>query len=73
MGTILVAHFFDEGKFLYDDLIPTRKRGDTVPSLGTGEREAFLSFIKQMLTELPEERKTARELMEHPFPQRLTW
>jgi serine/threonine protein kinase len=55
------------GEFLYDDLIPTRKLEDTVPSLETGDKEAFLSFIRQMLTWLPEERKTARELMEHPF------
>ncbi|KAF4221513.1 hypothetical protein CNMCM5878_008761 [Aspergillus fumigatiaffinis] len=57
----------DEGKFLYDDLIPTRKLEDTVPSLETGDKEAFLSFVRQMLTWLPEERKTARDLMEHPF------
>lgn len=55
------------GKFLHDDLIPTRKLEWTVPSLETGDKEAFLSFIKQMLVWLPEERKTARELMDHPF------
>ncbi|QSS57221.1 protein kinase [Histoplasma capsulatum var. duboisii H88] len=60
--------FFDgHGKFLYDDLIPTRKLEDTVPSLEPRDKETFLSFIKQMLAWLPEERKTARELMEHPF------
>lgn len=60
--------FFDnEGKLLYNDLIPSRKLEDTVPSLETDDRQAFLSFIKQMLAWLPEERKTARELMEHPF------
>ncbi|GKZ72108.1 hypothetical protein AnigIFM50267_008161 [Aspergillus niger] len=60
--------FFDkEGNFLYNDLVPARKLEDAVPSLETSDREAFLSFIKQMLTWLPEERKTARELMEHPF------
>jgi serine/threonine protein kinase len=55
------------GKFLYDDLISIREPEDTVPSLETGDKEALLSFIRQMLTWLPEERKTARELMEHPF------
>ncbi|GLA40985.1 hypothetical protein AnigIFM63309_008827 [Aspergillus niger] len=60
--------FFDkEGNFLNNDLVPARKLEDAVPSLETSDREAFLSFIKQMLTWLPEERKTARELMEHPF------
>lgn len=55
------------GNFLYNDLVPARKLEDAVPSPETSDREAFLSFIKQMLTWLPEERKTARELMEHPF------
>ncbi|KAE8154409.1 kinase-like domain-containing protein [Aspergillus avenaceus] len=59
--------FDDSGNFLHNDLIPARKLEDTVPSLEVGDREAFLSFIKQMLTWLPEERKTARELMDHPF------
>ncbi|GIK01903.1 hypothetical protein Aspvir_005944 [Aspergillus viridinutans] len=59
--------FDDDGKFLYDDLIPTRKLEDSVPSLETGDKEACLSFIKQMLAWLPEERKTAQKLMEHPF------
>ncbi|GKZ35249.1 hypothetical protein AbraIFM66950_005843 [Aspergillus brasiliensis] len=60
--------FFDEeGNFLYNDLIPVRKLEDTVPSLARDDREAFLSFIRQMLTWLPEERKAARELMDHPF------
>ncbi|KAK9320294.1 kinase-like domain-containing protein [Lipomyces orientalis] len=60
--------FFDEdGKFLHDDLIPDRTLADTLPSLDEKERENFLSFVKMMLAWLPEERRTARELMEHPF------
>ncbi|KAK9235618.1 kinase-like domain-containing protein [Lipomyces kononenkoae] len=60
--------FFDEdGKFLHDDLIPDRKLADTLPSLEEKESENFLSFVKMMLAWQPEERKTARELMEHPF------
>lgn len=55
------------GNFFYNDLIPARKLEDAVPSLEASDKEAFLSFIKQMLTWLPEKRKTARELMEHPF------
>ncbi|PYH95617.1 hypothetical protein BO71DRAFT_199638 [Aspergillus ellipticus CBS 707.79] len=30
-------------------------------------REAFFSFVQEMLTWLPEKRKTARELMDYPF------
>lgn len=64
--SVLLIHT-SVGNFLYNDLIPTRKLEDTVPSLETEDRGAFLSFIRQMLAWLPEELKTARELMEHPF------
>ena len=58
------------GKFLYEDLIPDRKLEDMLPSsLEEEEKEGFLSFAKEMLIWLPEERKTARELAKHPFLQ----
>ncbi|KAJ6008373.1 hypothetical protein N7540_012349 [Penicillium herquei] len=60
--------FFDaEDKFLYRGLIPDRNLEDTVPFIEKKEREEFLSFVREMLVWLPEKRKTARELMEHPF------
>ncbi|PYI25564.1 putative serine/threonine-protein kinase [Aspergillus indologenus CBS 114.80] len=60
--------FFDtEGEFQYKDLIPSRNLEDTAPFLEEQDREAFLSFVRQMLTWNPEERKTARELIDHPF------
>jgi hypothetical protein len=40
---------------------------DTVPSLKGEEKELFLSFARDMLTWVPAERKSARELIEHPF------
>ncbi|KKZ62330.1 hypothetical protein EMCG_00404 [[Emmonsia] crescens] len=55
------------GKFVHEDLIPARKLETTIPSLGEKERQGFLAFVSHMLTWLPEERKTAHELMEHPF------
>ncbi|KAK2855699.1 hypothetical protein FQN49_004934 [Arthroderma sp. PD_2] len=59
--------FFDkDGEFMHGHLIPDRKFEDTLPSLEK-ERENFLSFVKMMLAWLPEERGSARELMEHPF------
>ncbi|OJD18837.1 CMGC/SRPK protein kinase [Emergomyces pasteurianus Ep9510] len=64
--------FFDEdGKYLYQDLIPDRKLTDTNRSslLEGNDRESFLSFVKMMLTWLPEDRKTARELVGHQFLQ----
>ncbi|KAI2706405.1 hypothetical protein DTO012A7_5177 [Penicillium roqueforti] len=60
-------YFDEEGKFLHEELIPSRKLEDTIPSLDDSEREIFLSFARDMLTWIPSERKTARELMEHPF------
>ncbi|RLL95593.1 hypothetical protein CFD26_102340 [Aspergillus turcosus] len=60
--------FFNEnGEFLYDDLIPTRKLEDSIMTLEEKERQAFLSFVNHMLAWLPEDRQTAGELMEHPF------
>ncbi|KAJ5720560.1 SRSF protein kinase 3 [Penicillium malachiteum] len=60
--------FFDaEDKFLCKGLIPDRSLEDTVPFIKEKEREGFLSFVREMLVWLPEKRKTARELMEHPF------
>lgn len=55
------------GKFLHQELIPNRKLEDTIPSIYDSERELFLSFARDMLTWVPSERKTARELTEHPF------
>ncbi|KAL2865720.1 putative serine/threonine-protein kinase [Aspergillus lucknowensis] len=60
--------FFNaENEFCHSDLIPSRSLEDTIPFLEEKDRRAFLSFVRQMLTWLPEERKTARELMDHPF------
>ncbi|KUM55653.1 hypothetical protein ACN42_g11594 [Penicillium freii] len=60
-------YFDKEGKFLHQELIPNRKLEDTIPSIDDSERELFLSFARDMLTWVPSERKTARELTEHPF------
>ncbi|PIG79102.1 protein kinase domain protein [Aspergillus arachidicola] len=62
--------FFDNnGRFLYEDLIPDRKLGDTVSFLEGEEREAFLDLAKGMLLWHPNVRKTAGELAGHPFLQ----
>ena len=55
------------GNFLYRGLIPDRRLEDSVPSLDEEDREEFLSFVKGMLCWRPEERKTAGELLDHPF------
>ncbi|KAL4744741.1 hypothetical protein BDW72DRAFT_208772 [Aspergillus terricola var. indicus] len=60
--------FFDSnGHFLYKDLIPDRKLGDTVSFLEGEERETFLDLAKQMLVWHPDTRKQAGELARHPF------
>ncbi|RAL15370.1 putative protein kinase [Aspergillus homomorphus CBS 101889] len=62
--------FFDNnGRFLYEDLIPDRKVGDTVSFLEGEEKEAFLDLAKGMLLWHPSLRKTAGELAKHPFLQ----
>ncbi|RAK95101.1 putative serine/threonine-protein kinase [Aspergillus ibericus CBS 121593] len=59
--------FNTEGEFQHDELIPPQSLEDTIPFLEEKDREAFLSFVRQMLTWHPEKRMTARELMDHPF------
>lgn len=56
-----------QDEFLHNELIPRRSLADTTSFLEEKDQEAFLSFVRQVLNWLPEERKTARELMEHPF------
>lgn len=62
--------FFDnEGVFLYPDLIPSKMSlEDTISSLEGEEKHAFLDFVvNSMLCWVPEHRKTAKELLEHPW------
>ncbi|KAL3462024.1 kinase-like domain-containing protein [Aspergillus heterothallicus] len=61
--------FNDDGKFLFPDLVTGNSSlASTVKALrGPEETEAFLSFVSGMLTWRPEDRKTARELLKHPF------
>ncbi|KAL4903206.1 hypothetical protein BDW74DRAFT_169111 [Aspergillus multicolor] len=63
--------FFDaNGRFFYEELIPKRSLEEAVPScLMNQDREGFLSFVRGMLTWVPDERKRAGELIEHPFLQ----
>ena len=40
---------------------------DSVTSLQGSEKNLFLAFVRKMLQWLPEDRKTARELLEDPW------
>ncbi|BCS28512.1 putative serine/threonine-protein kinase [Aspergillus puulaauensis] len=59
--------FNEEGDFLHEDLMPTRALQDTIPFVDEKDRASFLDFAQGMLTWLPEDRKSAGELMKHPF------
>ena len=62
--------FNSEAEFMHKDLIPTETRlEDSVLSLEGEDKRLFLDFIKQMLQWLPEDRKTAKELLEDPWLQ----
>lgn len=54
-------------QFLRVDLIVERKLADTVTELSGVEKDCFLDLASNMIQWLPEERKTAAELLEHPF------
>lgn len=59
-----------EGEFMHKDLIPIDVRlEDSVLSLEGEDKRLFLDFIKKMLQWLPEDRKTAKELLEDPWLQ----
>ncbi|PYI29933.1 kinase-like protein [Aspergillus indologenus CBS 114.80] len=62
--------FFDNnGRFLYEDLIPNRRLGETVSFLKGEEREAFLDLVRKMLPWNHNYRRRAGELAGHPFLQ----
>lgn len=61
--------FFDEdGCIVRKDLIEEGKElSGTVTELAGEEKAQFLDFAASMLQWLPEKRKTAKELLQHPF------
>ena len=44
-----------------------RRLHDTITELTGNEKQLFLEFARNMPQWLPEDRKTARELLSHPF------
>lgn len=56
------------GEFMYKVLVHNyRTLTDSVASLQGDEKSLFLTFIRRMLQWLPEDRSTARELLEDPW------
>jgi serine/threonine protein kinase len=55
---------------MHKELIPTDVRFEgSVLALDGEDKRLFLDFIKRMLQWLPEDRKTAKELLEDPWLQ----
>lgn len=54
-------------RILRNDLVGGKKLADTVTELAGDEKEAFLDFASGMLDWVPERRKTAKELLQHPM------
>ncbi|KAK5102478.1 hypothetical protein LTR70_000334 [Exophiala xenobiotica] len=62
--------FDNSGTWIHDDpRVSSVTLEDLEVRLEEPEKGAFLKFIRSMLTWLPEERKTARELLEDPWLQ----
>ena len=66
--------FFDpEGEFMHKNLIPADVTLDnSILSLQGEDKRLFMDFIKKMLQWLPEDRKTAKELLEDPWLQQIS-
>lgn len=64
----LIDHIVYTGTFQNPELIPTGYAlEDSVKSLKGEEKRLFLEFAKKMLCWLPEDRKTAKELLQDPW------
>ena len=56
------------GEFMHKHLIPgDRSLEDSIPSLHGEDKRQFIAFVKQMLQWLPENRKTAKQLLDDPW------
>jgi len=63
-------NFFDEsGKFKVDAEIATTSLEVEMKSLQGDEKTSFLKFLRRMLRWRPEDRATARELVQDPWIQ----
>lgn len=61
-------YFDSEGNFKYPDYVSEDCSFEhSIHRLRGEEKELFIDFAKKMLTWVPEERWTAKQLLEHPF------
>ena len=62
------ATYFDEnGKFRQPKLIKETSFEGSILHMRGYEKDVFIDFIKKMLAWLPEDRWTAKQLLDHPF------
>ena len=67
-GSTAATYFTDKDEFRKPELIKKNVNWDhSVRSLKGEEKELFIDFAKKMICWLPEERWTAKQLLEHPF------
>ncbi|RKU49106.1 hypothetical protein DL546_006640 [Coniochaeta pulveracea] len=64
---VLGWSFLRRQRIFHQDLVGGKKLADTVTELAGDEKEVFLDFASGMLQWLPERRKTAKELLQHPI------
>ncbi|KAK2804919.1 hypothetical protein FQN50_006429 [Emmonsiellopsis sp. PD_5] len=59
--------FDEDGGYVHADLIAARSLEDEVTAVEGQEKHDFVDFMRKMLEWDPERRKTARDLIAHPF------
>lgn len=67
-GSTTATYFDDDGNFRQPKLIPTNFTFETaITKIRGKEKELFIDFVKKMICWLPEERWTAKQLLDHPW------
>ncbi|OAP62401.1 hypothetical protein AYL99_04604 [Fonsecaea erecta] len=61
------AYFDADGQFKFPDYVEEHTFESSIVRLKGEEKELFIDFAKKMITWVPEERWTAKQLLEHPF------
>ncbi|KIW96672.1 uncharacterized protein Z519_02063 [Cladophialophora bantiana CBS 173.52] len=60
-------YFDSDGQFKYPEYIEDHTFESSIVRLKGEEKEMFIDFAKKMIAWVPEERWTAKQLLEHPF------
>ncbi|KGO65109.1 hypothetical protein PITC_013680 [Penicillium italicum] len=72
--TVSAKYFNEDGNWIVEDCeVHTTSWEDLEKQLEGEDKEMFLDFMKGMITWRPEDRKTPKELIEHPWLQGVFW